>query len=132
MDQARLKSVSLFSGLTTKELARVAQSTEEVELRPGQKLARQGSFAYEFFVIESGEAEVVQDGRHIRDLAAGDFFGEIGLLQEQGRRTASVVAKSDMTAIVMTGPAFRHMARELPAVAEKIERRLRERLLAYP
>ena len=57
----------------------------------GYELAREGQFAHEFFIIEDGAA-AVSDGERIAELGAGDFFGEIGLLETE-RRTATVVRR---------------------------------------
>ena len=51
---------------------------------------REGEFAYEFFILEEGHAEVTANGEHLADLVPGDFFGEMGLV-EHVRRNASVV-----------------------------------------
>jgi CRP-like cAMP-binding protein len=70
---------------------------------------------------------VVQDGDKIATLGPGDFFGEIGLLETE-RRTASVVAASDMQLIVMFQREFKQMEREMPNVAERIRSAIRARL----
>jgi CRP/FNR family transcriptional regulator, cyclic AMP receptor protein len=90
-------------------------------------LAEQGQFAYEFFVIEQGTAEVTKDGRVLAQLGPDDFFGEIGLVESE-RRTATVVAKSPMELIVIFGPNFRRLERELPELAAQIRAAIRERL----
>jgi CRP-like cAMP-binding protein len=87
----------------------------------------QGRFAYEFFVIEEGSAEVTHNGDHLTDLGPGDFFGEIGILGDEPR-TASVVATSDMTLIVMTDRDFREMTRRMPKVAETIRNTMQLRM----
>ena len=126
MDPARLKAVPLFASLSHKELERVAQWAEDVDVPEGKRIVGQDAFGYEFFVIEDGHAEVVQDGRQIRTLGPGDFFGEIALLEAE-RRTASVVARSPMQLVVLHRRDFRHMQRELPEVATKIEQAIRDR-----
>ncbi|HZA27228.1 MAG TPA: cyclic nucleotide-binding domain-containing protein [Actinomycetota bacterium] len=126
MDAKRLKSIPLFADLSDHERGQVARWADEVEVPPGRHLADQGEFAYEFFVIEEGSAEVTKDGEHLTDLGTGDFFGEIALL-EADRRTATVTASSPMRLIVMHGRDFREMASEMPHVAEKIRAAIRER-----
>jgi CRP-like cAMP-binding protein len=69
---------------------------------------------------------VSQDGKHLADLGPGDFFGEVALV-EHDRRTASVVASTPITAIVMHQRDFDMMQRELPHVAEKIHAAVHER-----
>jgi CRP-like cAMP-binding protein len=78
-------------------------------------------------VIEDGTADVIRDGKRIRTIGPGDFFGEIGLLESQ-RRTASVVATSAMRLIVMTSRDFSSMRSEMPHIAEEIRKEIEERL----
>jgi CRP-like cAMP-binding protein len=127
MDPKRLKDVPLFQGLSGKDLSQLGQWTDEVDIPQGKHLAEQGTFAYEFFVIEDGTAEVTRDGESVGTLGAGDFFGEIGLLESE-RRTATVVATSPMRLVVMTGRDFTHMESEMPHVAEQVRQRIQERL----
>jgi CRP-like cAMP-binding protein len=127
MNEERLKTVPLFRSLRRRELKQLAQHTDEIEVAEGKRLANEGDFAYEFFVIEDGTAEVSRGGESVRQLSRGDFFGEIGLL-ESDRRTATVTATSPMRLIVMTGWDFRAMERELPAVATQVRTAMEHRL----
>src|SRR5262249_28589497 len=71
-----LKQVPLFEGLSKKELSRVAQGTEDLELAADTVLCREGGLAREFFVLVEGNVEVTQGGKHVATLGAGDFLGE--------------------------------------------------------
>jgi len=73
MDESELQSIPLFESLARDERRLIAQHADEIDVAQGTQLVRQGEFAYEFFVIEKGGAEVLRDGEHIADLAAGDF-----------------------------------------------------------
>jgi cAMP-dependent protein kinase regulator len=117
----------LFSSLSRDELERVARWTDEVEVETGHVLAEQGEIAHQFFLIEDGAAEVVKDGERIAELGAGDFFGEIGLLETE-RRTASVIATRPLKALVMFQREFKQMEREMPAVAARVRAAIRARL----
>ena len=128
MDAARLRSVPLFSSLSERERERVARWADEVDVQAGRPLIGQGQIGWEFFVIEDGTAEVSVDGERRGDLGPGDFFGEIALLEESRRRTATVVARTPMTLIVMNGRDFRYMAREMPGVAERVRDAIRRRI----
>ena len=127
MDPSRLAGVAIFSDLTKGELERVARWADEVSVPEGYELAREGQFAHEFFIIEDGVAAVISNGDRIAELGAGDFFGEIGLLETE-RRTASVVATTAMELIVMFEREFRQMERELPSVATRVRSAIRARL----
>ena len=126
MDEARLRVIPLFAGLGKKERRAVAQQADEVDVEAGRYLVRQGEFAYEFFAIEEGTAEVRRGEQYLAELGPGDFFGEMGLIG-QATRNASVMATSPMRLLVLTGSAFRHLERELPAVSKQIRKAIEER-----
>jgi CRP-like cAMP-binding protein len=126
MDEARLREIPLFAGLGKKERREVAKQADEVDVQAGRHLVREGEFAYEFFAIEEGTAEVRRGEQLLAELGPGDFFGEMGLI-EKVTRNASVTATTPVTALVLTGSAFRHLERELPAVSKQIRRAIEER-----
>jgi CRP-like cAMP-binding protein len=126
MLEAQLKEVPFFKSLGKKELRAVAQQTDELDVKAGKELATEGDFGHEFFVIQSGTAEVLKHGEHIRDLGPGDFFGEIALLEEE-RRTATVRATSPLSVIVMTRQSFRQLDHDMPDVHAAVSRAIAER-----
>jgi CRP-like cAMP-binding protein len=126
MDPNRLRDVPFFSSLSKQDLAVVAQQTDEVDVPEGRVLVREGDFGSEFFVIDSGTAEVTRGDARLAELGAGDFFGEMALLEEE-RRNATVTAKSPMTVIVMTRANFRALDRTAPEVHETVAREIAAR-----
>jgi CRP-like cAMP-binding protein len=127
MEPAQLEGISLFAGLEEDELAQVAAAMREVRVEGGETLASQGERAFELYVIEEGDADVIQDGEPVSQLHKGDFFGEIGLLAT-GTRTASVVATTPMRLLAMFSREFQQIERKMPAVAEKLREAMRERV----
>jgi CRP-like cAMP-binding protein len=127
MEPAQLEGISLFAGLEDDELGQVAAALREVEVEAGETLASQGERAFELYVIEEGDADVIQDGEPVSKLHKGDFFGEIGLLAT-GTRTASVVATTPMRLLAMFSRDFQQIERKMPAVAEKLREAMRERV----
>jgi CRP/FNR family cyclic AMP-dependent transcriptional regulator len=123
----RVRDIPIFKHLSKSELQRLAGWLQVQSVPEGHQLVREGAFAHEFFLIEDGEAVVLQDGERIAALGPGDFFGEIGLLETE-RRTASVVATTPMDVIVMFQPEFEQMKRELPTVADQVQAAIRARL----
>lgn len=126
MQQARLKDVPFFHDMSKKDLAVLAQQTDELDVPAGKVLAREGDFGHEFFVIETGTADVERGGKRIGQLGAGDFFGEMALLEED-RRTATVTATSPMTVVVMTRSSFRTLDRSMPAVHATVTQAIADR-----
>ena len=127
MDPERLSGLSLYADLDDAARTEIADCTREVTIAAGATVAAQGDNAYEFFVIESGEAEVRRDGEVIATVGPGEVVGEIGLLVT-GTRTASIVATSDMTLIAMFSREFRQLTRTHPAIAERVRATMRERV----
>ena len=129
MNANRVRDIPIFKHLSKSELQRLADWLQVQSVPAGHQLVREGAFAHEFFLIEDGEAVVLQDGERIAALGPGDFFGEIGLLETE-RRTASVVATTPMEVIVMFQPEFEQMKKELPTVADQVQAAIRARLEA--
>jgi len=127
MNPNRLRDVPMFRHLSKSELERVAGWLQAYSVPAGDLLVREGASAQEFFLIEEGEAAVLQDGERIAVLGAGDFFGEIGLV-ETNRRTATIIAATPMDVIVMYRPEFEQMEKELPTVADQIRATIKARL----
>jgi len=98
--------VPLFSRCTHKELEFLASRTDEVDLTANHTLIKQGSASDCFYVLLEGEATVEVDGNHRPSLHAGDFFGEIGML-DRGPATATVITTTPARAMVMSHAQFR-------------------------
>jgi cAMP-dependent protein kinase regulator len=129
MEESELRSVPLFESLSSDQRRAIAPHADEIEVPERTELVRQGEFAYEFFLIEDGTAEVTRDGERIAELGPGDFLGEMGIVG-QAVRNATVVTTSPARVIVMTGQALRSMATTNPEVAERITAVVEERCLA--
>src|SRR5205807_8353124 len=113
MNKADLKALPLFESLTEGELRRLSRWTDDVDVPAGKHLVEEGAWAWEFFVILEGEAEVLRDGAHLADLGPGDFFGEIGV-REQLQRRATVVANTPVRCGEMLERDIYEKAEELP------------------
>jgi len=126
MDESELQSIPLFESLPRDQRSVVAQHADEIDVDEGTELVRQGEFAYEFFVIEEGGAEVVRDGERVAELGPGDFLGEMGIVSK-ATRNATVTTTSKSKVIVMTEQDFRSMSRSNPDIASRIEAAVEER-----
>ncbi len=114
-----LKSVPLFAGCSKTELRELARTADELDIREGTVLTREGRSGREFFVLVDGTARVTKKGKKIGDLAAGDWFGEIALLTD-GPRTATVTATSPVDVLVITDRRFRSLVETMPSIALKV------------
>jgi CRP/FNR family transcriptional regulator, cyclic AMP receptor protein len=122
-----LSHVPLFSGCSKKELRVIATLADEIDLRQGKVLTRQGAPGREFFVLLEGTVDVVRDGKQINTLGAGEFFGELALISNIPR-TATVTATSPIRTLVVVGRDFRRLLQEDPSIATKVMETMAERL----
>jgi CRP/FNR family cyclic AMP-dependent transcriptional regulator len=129
LDERDVAAIPLFAGLRKDDQKVVAQYADEIDVPAGTKLAQEGRFAYEFFAIKDGTAEVTKGGARIAELGPGDFFGEIGLLSEE-RRVASVTATSPMRLVVLTGAQLRAIESRMASVGQRIREAMNKRIEA--
>jgi CRP/FNR family cyclic AMP-dependent transcriptional regulator len=122
-----IKGVPLFAECTKKELSEVAGIADEIDLREGKELTKQGRPGREFFILVDGTADVQKGTRRVNKLGPGDFFGEISLVR-QVPRTATVTATSPIRALVITDRSFRSLLEHQPGIQGKVMSALAARL----
>jgi CRP-like cAMP-binding protein len=124
-----LKRVPLFATCSKAELRELAKQADEIDLRAGTVLTREGRSGREFFVIIEGTAKTTKGTRKLSELGAGDWFGEIALLTNVPR-TATVTATSPIRVLVLTSRAFKGVVESMPSVAIKVLATVGDRLAA--
>jgi len=122
-----LRKVPLFSGLESRDLERIANSFKERTYSAGDTIASEGQGGAGFFVIAEGTATVTVHDQDRGKLGPGGYFGEIALLDE-GARTATVTAETDMTCYAMTFWEFRPIVETDARVAWKLVQALARKL----
>jgi CRP-like cAMP-binding protein len=126
MDAQELGQIPLFSDLSEDDLRALSTYADEVTVSEGKHLVDEGGYAYDLFVIVEGQAQVIHGGDVVAELGPGDFFGEAGVLEKQ-QRNATVVAKSRMRLVTLTGWDLRRMRKQLGSVVEKLEQAIEQR-----
>jgi CRP-like cAMP-binding protein len=110
----------LFSELSRKELKSVVALGVNVEVPAGQELTKQDAVGLEAFLIISGTARCLIDGGgEVAVLGPGDFFGELSLL-DGARRSATVIAETDMVVVVFDKREFRQLIEASTSIALKL------------
>ena len=128
MDKNRLKNITIFQNLSDKDLEVIATFAGETSVSTGDTLVREGDFSYELMAIEEGTAKVEQAGRHLADLGPGDFFGEMGVLENE-MRNSTVTATSPMRLITLTTWEIKRM-QKMEGVMEAIQEVIQQRSAA--
>ena len=100
-----LQRVPMFQPLPLPAIEQLARGLEPVEVAAGSAVFTQGDLGDHYYVIESGRADVLGDGRVIATLGEGEGFGEIALLRRTSR-TATVVARTPLELKALTADRF--------------------------
>ena len=124
-----IAKIPLFADLEKRELERIADSFKERRYGAGETIATEGKSGAGFFVIGEGTAVVTVHGNERATLGPGDYFGEIALIDE-GARTATLTAESDMTCYGMTFWEFRPIVESDARIAWKLLQALARKLRA--
>ena len=100
-----LARAPLFAALGRHELERLAQGADDIDVKAGRVLCREGELGRQFFVIVEGEVEITRGGTHVRRLGPGEFFGETALIEREPR-TTTATAITDLRFLVFSSRAF--------------------------
>ena len=123
-----LKNAPLFQGLSKKELTELSRHSEDLEVPAGHVLTKEGDTGQEFFVLIEGKAEVTVKGKSLGERGAGEFLGEIALLEDT-KRTATVTATTPLRLFVLTRQDFRALVDQNPDVERKVLQTLARRIV---
>jgi CRP/FNR family cyclic AMP-dependent transcriptional regulator len=122
-----LRNVPLFSGLSAKELMSLSRLMDEIDLKPGTVIIREGNTGGEFFIVIEGTIEVKRKGRRLARLGPGDYLGEIALI-DHGPRTATAMVETEARLLVLASREVHSMLASDPRIENKILRTLAARV----
>ena len=123
----QLAAVPLFEGLPRKQLRRISSLMTRIDRPTGQVLITEGQAGCEFFIVLEGEVEVRQGDRVIATRRAGEYVGEIALLDRRPR-TATVVATTPVSVEVLSQREFVSLLAQAPELSEHILATMAQRL----
>jgi CRP-like cAMP-binding protein len=117
-----LKKIPIFSSMEKRHLSGIAKKLMVRSFREGDVIIGKGKESSAFYIIWEGEADVYVD-KERKSLKKGDYFGEVALLKET-EATATVVAKTDITLLVLHREEFYEVLKENPKMQEYLEFRV--------
>lgn len=124
-----LRGVTLFAGVGPKGLGEVADLMEEISFPARRYIVRQGQVGTGFYIITAGRARVERGDRTLNTLGAGEFFGELSVL-DQSPRMAHVFTEEPTTVLALASWDFTKLLERNPkvtlAILKEVARRLRE------
>jgi signal-transduction protein with cAMP-binding, CBS, and nucleotidyltransferase domain len=121
-----LAEVPLFSALAEEDRRAIADAAQVASVSGGQVILREGTNSAAFYVLLTGSVTVHRPGEDTSTLRRGDFFGELGLL-EDAPRTASVTADRELWMLRIPRSAFLDIVRREPRIGEMVRRSLGDR-----
>jgi len=129
---AELARLPVFAGVERDQLEALASWCRLQLVPAGATMTRPWELTRDFFVILDGAAAVEIDGEHVRDLAVGDFFGEIAALDWGAgygyARSATVVATLDSRLLALSPAHFQALVRSAPSFSQRVKAAAAERL----
>ncbi|HEX2884124.1 MAG TPA: cyclic nucleotide-binding domain-containing protein [Candidatus Limnocylindria bacterium] len=117
----------LTAGLEARTRRRLAEIGKRRSYQAEEVIVREGSTGTALYIILSGTARVEREGGTIGQLSAGDFFGELALIEEHPR-SATVVAATPTECLLFPAWEFTALLNEHPEVAVPIMRALIARI----
>jgi CRP/FNR family transcriptional regulator len=124
-----IRKIDLFESLSDRDLERVAGSFKEREFESGDVIATEGQRGVGFFVIGEGTVDYTVHGESVGSGGPGDYFGEVALIDD-GPRTATVTAATDVVAYGLTSWEFRPLVEESAGIAWELLQMMAKRLRA--
>lgn len=125
--EAALSRAPLFAALPKRHLRQLARVSGVMNRGEGTTVVKEGSAGSVFFVILDGQVKVVRKGRTVARLKAGDFFGEMSLLDGRPRQ-ASVITETPARFLTLSAKEFQAALDRDPALAKRILREMAARL----
>ena len=125
---AELASVPVFRELSDTQRADVARRATRAREPAGMMFSKEGERGDELVIVLDGEVEVRHDGALLAVLGPGDFVGEVALLDDSARRTATVIARTPVVVAYLGRHDFEYLTAAVPGLLESIQATMRARL----
>lgn len=125
--ERELAAARLFAALTREQVHDLARTATRVHEPKGMVFSKEGERGDEIVVLLEGLVEVRRDGTVLAQLGPGDHFGELALLDETARRSATVVAMTPVVVAYLSRHHFDTLLAAHPSVRTAVERVQRER-----
>jgi CRP/FNR family cyclic AMP-dependent transcriptional regulator len=115
-------------GVNLAEVQEACGGAEIVSLAPGEFLFREGDPAHALYVVKRGLLRIVSGSTVYETLRAGGIVGEMGIVEEGSRRSASVIAGTSAELIEIDTPKFLALVSEVPDFSLAVMRVMAHRL----
>lgn len=122
-----LRRVSLFQGLTSRDLSAIAKRLHKLSVLQGNTIIQEGDPGDSLMLVDQGRAGVYRKSQQIGELQSGDCFGEMAILTNSAR-TATIQAEEDMVLWRLDSSVFYEMMFDQTSIAVEMMKLLSRRL----
>ncbi len=122
-----LGATPLFAGLSKRQLREIARSSGVATYQEGATVVKEGAEGNVFYLILDGAVRVVRKGRTVGRMSAGNFFGEMSLL-DGAPRTADIITEAPTRLLSLPRSSFRAAVRSDGRLALRIMEAMAGRL----
>ncbi|MDF2648523.1 MAG: hypothetical protein K0Q73_4328, partial [Paenibacillus sp.] len=122
-----LRHVSLFQGMTSRDLSVIAPRLHKLSVQKGAVIIQEGDLGDSLMIMDGGRAGVYRNGQPLGELKRGDCFGEMAILT-QGARTATIKAEEDVLLWRLDSSVFYDMMFDQTSIAVEMMKLLSRRL----
>ena len=124
LDIAKLQSNSFFENLSEKEIRELVRVGSLDSYSPEEYVVRENDASRHIYIILSGRIRIGKtlyagDEKELTILGPGEFFGEMGFLDEFPR-SASASCVEDATVLRIDKDSFQRLAQRRPTIAYKV------------
>jgi NTE family protein len=127
--ERRLQGIRLFKNADSTAIAHLASVADEVDVKAGNHLIKEGHNHHELYVIEHGTAAVFIEGTEVAEIPEGELVGEMGYFVRHPA-SATVTAKTDLVVLVIPFSRFEQVLEENPALVRSMLNEFAKRLYA--
>lgn len=125
-----LGEARIFAGFGPEQVHELARTATRMHEPEGMTFSKEGERGDELVVLLEGNVEVRRDGVVLATLGPGDHFGEMALLDDTARRSATVVAVTPVVVAYVSRHHFDTLLADNPGLRDAVEQVLRERSAA--
>jgi CRP/FNR family cyclic AMP-dependent transcriptional regulator len=118
----------MAKGFNLAEVQEVCGSADTVSLNPGEFLFQEGDPAHAFYIVKAGVLRIVSGSTVYETLRAGGIVGEMAIVEEEGRRSASVIAGTHAELLEFDAPKFLSLVAQMPEFSLAVMRVMAQRL----
>ena len=119
-----LRKVPLFAHMSLDQLDAINRLLKEIQYLRGEVLFKEGELGDELYILVEGDVRIAKglgtpEEKELNRMSGVSYFGEMSILDDEPR-SASVVAETDCSLLVLRGEQLKILIHQIPEIAFEI------------